>query len=73
MANISQIKVGDITYNIDAVTVGGKTYQEIINLVNTAQLVVCSTAGNTPKGVSFQSVRRCGRHDPGRQALRPAQ
>ena len=55
MANISQIKVGETTYNIDAVTVGGKTYQEIINLVNTAQLVVCSTADNTPKGVSFQS------------------
>ena len=55
MANISQIKVGDTTYNIDAVTVGGKTYQEIINLVNTAQLVVCSEASNTPKGVSFQS------------------
>ena len=55
MANISQIKVGNTTYNIDAVTVGGKTYQEIINLVNTAQLVVCSEASNTPKGVSFQS------------------
>ena len=56
MANISQIKVGNTTYNIDAVTLGGKTYQEIVDLVNTAQFVVCDSAANTPKGVTHGSI-----------------
>ena len=53
MANISQIQVGTITYNIDAVTLGGKTYNQIVDLVNTAQFVVCTSAADTPKGVKW--------------------
>lgn len=52
--NISQIKVGSTTYNIDAVTLGGKTYQQIIDAVNTAQFYVCDSASNTPAGVTWQ-------------------
>lgn len=50
---ISKIQFGTITYDIDAVTLGGKTYQQIIDLVNTAQFVVATSAANTPKDITW--------------------
>lgn len=55
MANISQIKVGSTTYNIDAVTLGGKSWADIIDQVNTASFIVSNSAATTPNIVKYDN------------------
>lgn len=55
MANISQIKVGNTTYNIDAVTLGGKSWGDIVDQVNTASFIVSNSAATTPNIVKYDN------------------
>lgn len=56
MANkISQIMVDLTTYDIDAKTLGGLTYAEIVNQINAGAFIKSTDAANTPKGVSWTS------------------
>ena len=48
MAHISKIKVGTTTYDINAVTLAGKTLEEILMSGNTAVFTLSESAEDTP-------------------------
>ena len=53
MANsvIKQVNIGDKLYDIEALKFGGMTYEEFIVHVHSIQIIVSSSAADTPKGV----------------------
>lgn len=56
MANqISQIKVGSTTYDINAKTLDGKTWGDIVNEVDTAQFVVSTSVATTPNITKYNN------------------
>lgn len=55
MANISQIKVGTTTYDINATTLAGKTLEEILTSGNTAVFTLSDSAEKTPNITNFNN------------------
>lgn len=60
MALISKIKVGTTTYDIALPhSTGDKGWADVLDLVDStkkAHFIVCTEAGNTPKGITHGSI-----------------
>lgn len=57
MANsvIKQVNIGGTLYDIEALKFGGMTPEEFIVHVNSVQIIVSSSAADTPKGVTWKN------------------